>query len=777
MSFKLIARDNKINIYDPYSDKYHVVEDDDELNKLIDSDGKLISDEQLRQYFATKESKSRKIQKGFVTRKANLKKEYADVEKQTFKDIVKSKLYSTYGDILSNEDINAFNKNPSIATIKSFKSINKDIKNDMQNLFKSNEITFNQDFQDKNNFASVLSELQSMNSTYIDNIYNLKNLAYMTMKKDVETLKTALNDGDEETANKMVQNIKNTVVSTPSVDSKIIQLVNEVKDKPDELLKVVDAEMVKNENKSKQLDATKYIFKADDITMNGEYSPGKNGFEQFNKAVTIKKFNMEPLKTLYKNLSFINNPEVISTKPTIDIADNEDNTTSYHINFGKNGKIKFDYTINNDTPYFDRMKPVIAKLQDDVAKTQIDDYQKDFQSLKDSIITVDAGDYTKTHSNDVTQNSYKFTNPYKPPVEYNELYSTLDDIPGEDDLDYKMVMQIKSPMFNPDDFEKYVAALETADWFKTNNPQIKFDKKLEHHAFNETVLDKDMYENPFIHAISIDEKSYPKRHMYKDSVKSTINKDIDDKVNFIIQTHNENSENEWSDDEAKMLANIIKGYVYQQGMNYDSNELEDLKQNPLAKQDSTEFDKKYSFPVPLTGSILEDIKSLRDGEMYKKPTSKSKEYVLKNDYIKFMKSINDDVTDKNTILGSINAITRKMFNNLDNAYYWYYKDTTANKPFELYVPGKTKDVSRIRPLDPSVNGVHSKATPLEYNHDAINKYNPINTIESNIYIPYGRKYLSEEDFQANGFCNGKLNKHVLNKRLRDMLILKLNSVN
>ena len=104
-----------------------------------------------------------------------------------------------------------------------------------------------------------------------------------------------------------------------------------------------------------------------------------------------------------------------------------------------------------------------------------------------------------------------------------------------------------------------------------------------------------------------------------------------------------------------------------------------------------------------------------------------------------------------------------------------------SSPFELYIPGKTKDVSRIRPLDPSVNGVHSKATPLEYNPDAIDKYNPINTIESNIYIPYGRKYLSEEDFQANGSpygsANGKLNKHVLNKRLRDMLILKLNSAN
>lgn len=771
MSFKLIARDNKINIYDPYSDKYHVIEDDDELSKILDSDGKLISDEQLRQYFASKESKSRKIQKGFVSRKANLKKEYTDVAKQTFNDVVKSKLYSTYGDILSNDDINAFNKNPSIVTIKGFKSINKDIKNDIQNLFKSNEATFNQDFQDKNNFASVLSELQTMNSAYIDNIYNFRNLGYMTMKKDVETLKVALQNGDEDTANKMVQNIKNTIASIPSVDTKLVKLVNEVKENPDELNKVLQIEIDKNDNKSKQLDATKYLFKSDDVTMYGEYRPGKDGFEQFNNVDTIKKFKIVPLKTLYKNLSFINKPDVFDTKPTIEINDNEDNTTSYHINFGKNGKIKFDYTINNDTPYFDRMKPVIDKLQDDIANQNIEEYQKDFQSLKDSIITVDAGDYVKTYSNEDLQNSYKFTNPYSADVNYDELYQNLDNIPDENDLDYKMVMQIESPMFNPYDFEKYVSALETANWFKTNGPQIKFNKTLEHHAFNETSLDKDIYENPFIHTIALDDKGY-KRHMYKNSVKSTINNDITKSVETIIDAHNQGSDKKWNNDEAKMLGNIIKAYIYQKGMDYDDTQLVDLKQIPLSVKDTNHFDTIYSFKVPLTNSMLDDIKILRDEEMFNKPTKKQPNYTIKKSYVNFLDEISNDENDKNMVLGAVNKIREDMFRNLDNAYYWYYKDTTSNYPFELYVPGKTKDVSRIRPLDPSnKEGIHSKAKKLVYNKDAINKYQPINTIESDIYIPYGRKYLHEDDFLANGVANPNHES----PHIRDMLILKLNS--
>lgn len=453
MSFKLIARDNKINIYDPYTDKYHVIEDDEELSKILDSDGKLLPDEQIRQYFASKESKSRKIQKGFITKKANLKKEYADVEKQTFKDVVKSKIFKAYPNI-SNEDITAFNKNPTIATIKGFKHLDTDQKNQLVQIFKDNESSFNQELQDKNSLTSLILELQKMNSLYINNGAAMNKARIALSKAKVAEIAELENDDDKIAK---IEELKQEIVTNPSST-------------------IEEVEAVKKLNKDNIGDYNKELDKFDDIYTRDEEALKQNkwlfienannkfnneitrndGKSQFISAVKMNNYSMEPLHKLYKNLKYIQlNKDVLND---IDIDESNASAPKISIKFGDNDEYVYNYQLNTNTPYakllVDATKSIKSDISDNLGKKTGDI----LTALDSAMNDISYKDYDKIHKSDIDNTSDVDVN-----VEHIEDDSKL----------AKFILDKKSlDSFPVDDFEQYMKSNE----FKSLNlePYVHF---------------------------------------------------------------------------------------------------------------------------------------------------------------------------------------------------------------------------------------------------------------------------------------------------------------
>ena len=400
MSFKLIARDNKINIYDAYADKYHVVENDEELSKLIDENGKLLPDEQLRQYFATKESKSRKIQKGFTTKKANLKKEYGDVEKQIFKDVVKYKIYSKYGNALSNDDINAFNKNPTAETIKKFKSLRSEIRDEAADTFKEYEKQYQQDYNDKNNLASILSAYQQMNKDTPLSQVMMTSVILQMMKSDIEKAKNGTPEEKKEAIQKIQEN-----VALPMLPIAIQSEIKKLDDKNIDtkaLEEVIDKEEKKIEVKQERDDATKHQFPG--------VIPYQTAKAEFTENTEIKNFDMKPLHALYKNLTFLNSSENnfnTLNENDVQIEEQPNKPTVIELKFGDNDEFKFKYNIDPNTPFYNEIIPTIKALKEN---NSYEAFQKAYSDMDDRFKIMRADDYTEESK---FPNTVEFTNVYK----------------------------------------------------------------------------------------------------------------------------------------------------------------------------------------------------------------------------------------------------------------------------------------------------------------------------------------------------------------------------
>lgn len=448
MSFKLIARDNKINIYDPYSDKYHVVEDDDELSKILDSDGKLLPDEQLRQYFATKESKSRKIQKGFITKKANLKKEYADVEKQTFKDIVKSKIFKAYPNI-SNEDINAFNKNPSIATIKGFKHIDGEQKNQLVQIFKDNESSFNQELQDKNSLTSLILELQKMNSLYINNGASMNKARIAFTKAKIAEI-AELDDDRDKTAK--IEELKQQIVTNPSSTIEEVENVKKLnKDNIEEFNKTLDKLDDTYTRDEEALKRNKWLFIQNGNTQFKDENNINDGKSQFIYSVRMNNYSMEPLHKLYKNLKYIqSNPDVLNE---IDIDESNPSVPKISVKFGDNDEYTYNYLINTNTPYAKLLVDATKSIKDDVSKTG-----DTLMELDSAMNDISYKDYSQIHKSDQDNVS--------------DVDVNVDHIEDDSKLAKFIIDNNRMDSFDVNDFEQY---MKSGDFQSLNlDPYVHF---------------------------------------------------------------------------------------------------------------------------------------------------------------------------------------------------------------------------------------------------------------------------------------------------------------
>ena len=795
MSFKLIARDNKINIYDPYSDKYHVVEDDEELSKLVDSDGKLLPDEQVRQYFATKESKSRKIQKGFISKKANLKKEYADVEKQTFKDIVKSKIFKAYPNI-SNEDINAFNKNPSIATIKGFKHIDSDQKNQLVQIFKDNESSFNQELQDKNSLTSLILELQKMNSLYINNGASMNKARIALSKAKIAEIADLKDDNDKNTA---IEELKQEIVTNPSSTIEEVEAVKKLtKDNVDDYNKVLDKLDDTYTRDEEALKRNKWLFIQNANTQFTDENNINDGKSQFIAAVRMNNYTMEPLHKLYKNLKYIHyNPDVLND---IDIDKTNPATPKISIKFGDNDEYTYNYQLNTNTPYAQLLVDATDAIKSEPNKTG-----EILTQLDSAMNDISYKNFDKIHKSDLDNSSN---------VDVNVTHI-------EDDSKLaKFILDKKSlESFPVNDFEQYMKSED----FKSLNlePYVHFKEPKNFSDIDDLMINQPYHYKEDINPI-IENAS---EQLTKQSMDKIIDDYIANNKKYIVKQYS--SVADFNGDKYRKAFDLLTQQYDQKYNELEKNLDKSDKKFPIEakKIDAWKSEKEKELMVR-QGTDMENaaIQAFRDRapqkikdiysyvlyrNMFK--TGESAENLIKSS---FKGKIPDDLniksnTNRYQLLKSVPYLKNLIytsktdkpskadyFDELSNlSKYVPYDDIndglmTANKQIvdNLKVGYAHMPYWSKEGLSDKLHSSNHLGEQLVYKKDksehyrapssnvdnSLNKYKGRFPIQSDVYYHYMQnKYISPDTFFANGKPINDYGK--VEPRLRDMLILKLNS--
>lgn len=763
-SFKLISRDDKINIYDPYADKYYVVEDDDELNKILDENGKLIPDEQIRQYFNSKESKSRKIQRGFVSKKANLKKEYGAVEKQVFNDLIKYKLYQRYPN-LSNDDISAFNKNPSINTIKNFKSVRSEIKNDMQTLFKDNESQFSQDYEDKNNLASILNELRNINQTAFDNVFNQRKIGYMALKKDAEA---AINDYDDENKLRTAMNhMRNTAIQMVDVDPKIQTIVNKPKPTKEEIRQVIEMSETKEKQLDKQAehyDNFKYRVPEKYIKWYVDDSGVTNAKTQLSKASNIYGYNMAPIQSLYKNLAYLtSSPENFDMLSNMTV-DEQDKSYNIEIDFGDHDDYQFKYTISKTSPYADEMIQAIKSMPD--VKNDYNKFNDLYQQMSTSVIRYNATDSANKTDEDV-DNKVTFDNKLKNTANYADYME-------ENPKKMKIIGLIKDDKISFNDFDTFNKAITAAKWYdqETFEPEIEFNQDREFHATDDQWYrtksnTKTIHpiQHPLQHALATSEN--PDRHYYKHNMSKLINDQAEEITNKIIESNEEAKKMN-----KEILKQLIIGNAYQNVVLNKSKPATEINVPFLAIEEANNFDPEnpeylhildYDFDsAPDKNKVFDNVSKA----LYKTDSKIKKNTPVKEETVKSINTIKDTPELENVMLQGINELHKDINDNLSKAHFWYWTDKYVDydNRFEVYNPSKKP--SRIRPMQrKDYEGIHTQKET--YDQYAQKAYAPINVISPALNNAYKMRNVKPDSFyQGFGFKS---------QAIRDLLSSRINN--
>lgn len=802
MSFKLIARDNKINIYDPYSDKYHVVEDDDELSKILDSDGKLISDEQLRQYFASKESKSRKIQKGFVSKKANLKKEYADVEKQTFKDIVKSKIFKAYPNI-SNEDINAFNKNPSIATIKGFKHIDGEQKNQLVQIFKDNESSFNQELQDKNSLTSLILELQKMNSLYINNGAAMNKARIALSKAKIAEI-AELDDDREKTAK--IEELKQEIVTNPSSTIEEVEAVKKLtKDNVDDYNKTLDKLDDTYTRDEEALKKNKWLFIQNANNQFNDENNINDGKSQFIYAVRMNNYSMEPLHKLYKNLKYIqSNPDVLNE---IDVDESNPSVPKISVKFGDNDEYTYNYVINTNTPY--------AKLLLDATKSIKNDMSENGKPNKtaDTLLELDSAmndisykDYDKIHKSDQDNAS--------------DVNVNVEHIEDDSKLAKFILDKNRMDSFDVNDFEQYIKSND----FKSLNldPYVHFKSPKKFEDIDDLMISQPQHYKEDINPI-IENTS---EQLADKTSEAIIDEYVKNNKNSIIKSYKAEALKKFDDSKYRKAADEIDADYNRKADEVDRTiDPKDKKYKPamdkLLKERNTHFDEIMAqkdkdfeeFTIQLfKDSAPEKIKNIYAYTLYRNMFNKgeSAEDLIKSsfkgklpadlkmnvnshryDLLKnksYLKNLvytsKDNKSSKSNYFDELATLTKYIpFDEINDDFLEANKKIVDDlKIGYAHMPYWSKDglSDRLHSSKNLKDQIVYKNNDDEYyrapsnNADnSISAYKRRFPIQSDVfYHYYQNKYISPDTFYGNG---KQINSKSINSHIRDMLILRLNS--
>lgn len=258
---KLLTKDNKLYVYDEFSDKYYTIAEDDiefiidESETTPDGKPKLLPDEQVRRYLEDKyfpKKKTKAQLQGFYSKKVNLKKQVADVQTEIYNNALLQKLFKEVNEYenshptvkLSSTDRLKLIKKPTLNTIKSLS-----IPSELESLL---ETAYNE-FKEKNtvdidrgNENSIMSVLPDLLDIFVNN--NNPQVFTSALKKrfldlfnkyqetvDILTHPDLYDRIDVEKANKKIKKlvpqlkkIKEDIGKTPIIDTNSVQLNNRV---------------------------------------------------------------------------------------------------------------------------------------------------------------------------------------------------------------------------------------------------------------------------------------------------------------------------------------------------------------------------------------------------------------------------------------------------------------------------------------------------------------------------------------------------------------------
>ena len=504
-TYKLVAKDeNTIAIYDPYDDKYIPITKE-EIDDVIDSDGNLYSDDVIHQFIIRKTRKNKVNIKGVVTKKANIKKEYEDVNKEMFKNYITHRIFNEFPQ-MSNEDINKFNKNPTLATLKSLTSAPKHVKEQLIKLYKNGESEYSTTISSDDSLASLIAELRSSNRNSEISKYKARNIARIAFRdllnnekpkddkiKELKELRvTLLTEGADKEETDMVDKTIKEVEKTE--DGKL-------NDK-NELYVAINDTFDRNIKKDEKLDevATSFNWKLNETPMKNNYV-SSNAYNQLMNAESIHGIDVSPIQYYLRvrELSQKNGDKFYMLGDTEELEDQD----SYKITYTwgtPNMNQTNTFTLYKDQPYadiiikgvkdenFNHTKEAIEKFNDPSYDSKLAKVAKEHSTIPSKF-----GDWEKTNEK-LTNDDRTFVNLFQKvedTVPYDAFVNVIttdkiDDI--QPFIDFNIENIVDQPHYNVmairTDREK---EKEKQSHLKENIPYFKKDYK---DIFTE-ILDED----------------------------------------------------------------------------------------------------------------------------------------------------------------------------------------------------------------------------------------------------------------------------------------------
>ena len=242
----LIHKDNKLYLYNEEKDKYILISPED-IEHIFDDNNNLLPDEQIKLYFKFKNDKFSKYnnnKKGYTSKKANIKKEYEDVETMDFNNYL---INGFLNDILNLSDYDRlqFIQKPTEETIKQF-DISIDERKKLLETYRKYKKLYNQDKKKGDNFKDLLDYIIDK-----DNNIDIKNIVSETVKTWAENVKSDAEDPNHMDKNEFLTKMLSIQQRLPKKDYiDIITYIksrefddsteNQVKLKIDEIVKKIN---------------------------------------------------------------------------------------------------------------------------------------------------------------------------------------------------------------------------------------------------------------------------------------------------------------------------------------------------------------------------------------------------------------------------------------------------------------------------------------------------------------------------------------------------------
>lgn len=292
---KLLTKDNKLYVYDEFSDKFYLINEDD-IDFVIDDsatteDGKpkLLNDDIVRKYLSDKYGPKKRM-KNVITKKIDVKKQADSVKNEIYDNALTnallgiSNIHGEYEPVyITDEQRLKILKNPTLSTVKKLGLNDSEYAKIQRNYnkFKNNGFV-TRNINKSDSLFGILGDLVELQTDSKENIYNKAfKLKQDTIVKDIENkLKVAKNNRNSNEAR------SNAKVEVENLLSQMRDLLEEIAVSPN-----------KNENTltlngNVRKDIIKYENAVDKINV-GKVDADTSESEDFiddNKKVEVKEF-------------------------------------------------------------------------------------------------------------------------------------------------------------------------------------------------------------------------------------------------------------------------------------------------------------------------------------------------------------------------------------------------------------------------------------------------------------------------------------------------------